>query len=124
MRIAIVAAGALMLASAPAFAQFEGPGASTITTVAEAKDAGDDTKVVLVGRIVAQIGDDDYTFRDETGEVRVEIDDDLWRGRKVTPDMTVRLTGEVDKGLRRIEIDVDVVEIVSEGASSGAGGSQ
>ena len=119
MRVTIiVAAAALFLASAPALAQFKGPGAPEVTTVAEAKQAPDDSNVVLTGRITAKVRGDNYTFNDSTGEIEVDIDDKLWQGREVTPDTTIRITGEVDRESWGVEIDVDSLEIVSTDASA------
>lgn len=94
---------------------FQGPGGQGgVTTVANAKSAWDDTHVVLTGHIVSRAGGDHdhYLFRDSTGEILVEIDDELFMGRTVTPQMTVRLYGEVDKEMvGRTKIDVKSMEI-------------
>lgn len=86
-------------------------------TVQSAKRSWDDTSVVLVGNIVSrQAGHDDlYTFKDKTGSVLVEIDDDLFYalGQKVTPQTLVRISGEVDKEfMEGTQIDVEFMEIV------------
>ena len=111
---------------------FQGPGAEASGTaggfagpiagaqadsVQNAKRSWDDTRVVLVGNIVSrQAGHDDlYTFKDKTGTVLVEIDDDLFHalGRKVTPQTVVRISGEVDREfMEGTQIDVEVMEIV------------
>ncbi len=80
-------------------AQFEGPRAPSLapTTVEQALTMNDDTKVVLTGKIVNNLGDEKYTFKDSTGEITIEIDDEDWRGIKVTPDDTLEIVGEVDK---------------------------
>lgn len=94
---------------------FQGPGGQAgVTTVAQAKSARDDTPVVLTGHIVSRAGGDHehYLFRDSTGEIVVDIDDELFLGRTVTPETTVRLYGEVDKELmERTKIDVKSLEI-------------
>ena len=94
---------------------FQGPGGqASVTTVAQAKAAGNDTPVVLTGHIVSRAGGDHehYIFRDSTGEIVVDIDDKLFMGRTVTPQTTVRLYGEVDKELmERTKIDVKNFEI-------------
>ena len=86
--------------AAPAAAGgFEGPGVAqgTTNTVKDALEASDDTPVTLSGRIVNSLGDEKYTFKDATGEIMVEIDDDEWHGVKVTPENTIEIYGEVDK---------------------------
>lgn len=92
---------------------FDGPGAvQAPTTVKAALAARDDTPVVLVGQIVNSLGDEKYTFRDSTGEVIVEIDDEDWRGVRVTPENTVELYGEVDKEVfESTKIDVKSVVV-------------
>ena len=102
---------------APAQAQFEGPGAqSQLTTVeAVANQANDDQTVQLQGSILEQVGDEKYTFADDTGEIRVEIDDELFRNQRITPDVTVAIYGEVEKDfMRSPEIDVEELSIVEE----------
>ena len=80
-------------------AQFEGPRAPSLapTTVKQALTLNDDAMVVLTGKIVNNLGDEKYTFKDSTGEITIEIDDEDWRGIKVTPDNTLEIVGEVDK---------------------------
>ena len=87
---------------------FEGPGvASSAITVKQALSMSDDSMVVLVGKIVNSLGDEKYTFRDNTGEVIIEIDDEDWHGVKVTPEDTIEIVGEVDKEfMEKTKIDV------------------
>lgn len=92
---------------------FSGPGASNNTTVQAAKGMRDDTHVTLTGNIVSRIRGDKYLFRDATGEITVEIDDDEFRGQNVSPDNTVRIYGEVEKDFGEpTEIDVDRLDIL------------
>jgi hypothetical protein len=58
------------------------------------------TGQVLHGRskIVAHQRQNYFSFRDGSGEIRVEIDPGLWQNRKVGPDDKVRLVGELDQG--------------------------
>lgn len=87
---------------------FNGPSfkQSSTTTVAKAKRAYDDTYVTLRGNITAKVGKEKYTFKDNTGSIRVEIDDDVWRGLNVTPKTKVTIYGKVDHDDGRVEIDV------------------
>ncbi|MBR3675729.1 MAG: NirD/YgiW/YdeI family stress tolerance protein [Alphaproteobacteria bacterium] len=102
------------IANAQATGGFEGPSASQLaaTTVQEALDLNDEAKVVLQGNIVNSLGDEKYTFKDATGEIVVEIDDEDWHGVKVTPGKTVEIIGEVDKDANEpTKIDVDAVTV-------------
>lgn len=103
--------------SVPAYAAFKGPGTSApATTAAQVKSLPDDARVTLVGKIVSQLpgSDDKYMFRDNTGEIMVDIDLKRFRGQEVTPNNTVRISGEVDKDFGQApEIDVKRLEVLN-----------
>lgn len=80
-------------------AQFTGPGvAAPTTTVAQLRQARVGSYATVEGRIVAHQRQNYYSFRDASGEIRVEIEPALWQNRKIGPDDKVRLVGEVDQG--------------------------
>ena len=92
---------------------YTGPGAKAVTTVAAAKDASDDTPVVLQGYVTKKLDNDDkYEFKDSSGTITVEIDDENLPPVPFNEKTLVKLTGEVEKGLMKREIDVDLVEIL------------
>lgn len=93
-----------------AMAAFQGPEAG-VTTVAEALKMRDDSPVVLTGQIEKNLGNEKYQFKDATGTVVVDIDNEDWRGVDVTPANTITIRGEVDKDMFTTEIDVDSVEL-------------
>lgn len=77
-------------------AQFTGPGtAAPAGTVAGVGGARLGSYVTVVGNIVNHQRGNYFTFRDTTGELRVEIEPAVWAGRPVNPDTKVRLVGEV-----------------------------
>lgn len=67
-----------------------------LVTVQQSKQMADETWVKLRGHVVKALGDEKYQFRDKTGVMVVEIDDDLWQGRAVTAAMQLTLIGELD----------------------------
>ena len=78
-----------------------------IISVEKAKNAKDDTFVVLQGYIDKSLGGEKYLFRDETGSIQIEIEGKKFRGLTVYPDDFVQISGEVDKGwLSETEIEV------------------
>ncbi|WP_298773293.1 YgiW/YdeI family stress tolerance OB fold protein [uncultured Shewanella sp.] len=93
---------------------FVGPMKDNITTVKEALDAEDDTQVTLTGYITSSLGDEKYHFKDDTGEMVVDIDDDDWNGLKVTPETKVIIQGEVDMDGTNIKIDVDTIDAAAQ----------
>lgn len=95
------------------FGGFQGPNATpTITTVAQALNARDDSMVLLRGHITERVNSDNYMFKDDTGSIRVEIDHDKWAGQNVTPETLVEIWGEVDKGRYSIEVDVKSIRVI------------
>ena len=104
----------LLIFSSVSFGQFMGEGSQGITTVAEAKKMGDETRGTLEGYIVNQLQDDHYTFRDDTGEMEVEIGNKKWRGQKVSPETKVRIYGEMERGFFSSEFEVKKLEIITE----------
>ncbi len=109
-----------------AFADFQGPsapdavatnpkggfvsGTETIVTVKQVNEMRDDVPVIIKGQIVQRMGDEKYLFEDSTGAITVEIDEDNWRGQTISPTDTVKLYGEVDRGIFKTEVDIDYVE--------------
>ncbi|WP_337183798.1 NirD/YgiW/YdeI family stress tolerance protein [Shinella sp.] len=112
----------LVLPAGVALAQFTGP--SDVKEGAEAKypvmtvdaikaDAKDDMKATIEGRIIRKLADEEYLFADDTGEIRVEIDDDDFPAQPVSETTRVRLQGEVDTHrVKETDFDVDRVTIV------------
>ncbi|MFJ7311528.1 YgiW/YdeI family stress tolerance OB fold protein [Pseudomonas sp. NPDC098747] len=106
----------LPLFASAAFANggYSGPSAKMpVNTAAEASAARDDEKVVLEGRIVKQLRSDLYEFKDATGSITVEIDDDLWPMAAISERNQVRLVGEVDREVFDRQIDVDHIELIN-----------
>lgn len=114
MKKTLIALFATCIFANTSYAQFQGPSAADkpAITVKQALDMRDDSKVVLKGHILNSLGDEKYTFSDGTTEVIIEIDDEDWAGRKITPENTVEIFGEVDKeGFKPTKIDVDSFNI-------------
>jgi len=109
-----VAAVLLAVLSMPVRAQFQGPSRSAAeATVAEARGnlrVGAD--VTLTGYVVEHLRDDYFTFRDDSGSIRVEISPRLFGGRTVTPRERVRIAGEIERGARGRYIDVESLDVL------------
>ncbi|MFP3091418.1 NirD/YgiW/YdeI family stress tolerance protein [Treponema sp. TIM-1] len=88
---------------------YRGPGADTVTVEA-AKNLKDDYPVTLRGKIERFLGDEKYLFSDDTGNIIIEIDNRLWRGISIDQNDTVEITGEVDRGFTRVEIEASSIK--------------
>ena len=121
----LILVSTLLLASSSVFAAqanepkggFVGPSNVSVKTVAVALEAKDDTQVLLTGYIIAGLGDEEYKFSDDTGEIIIEIDDRDWNGVQATPETKIVIQGEVDSGWSYTTIDVDSVELAKQGCS-------
>jgi uncharacterized protein (TIGR00156 family) len=112
----ILFVGNAVLLSAQQSGGFTGPGRhdsrrgqAQLVTVADAKALPDDTSVILQGTIVDSLGDEEYTFRDESGDIVIEIDRRVWNGLSVGANERVEIYGEVDADRRGAEIDVRTI---------------
>jgi uncharacterized protein (TIGR00156 family) len=102
-----------LFSTAAMAAGYTGPGATTqVTTVAAALDAADDTPVVLEGQIVKRLQDELYEFKDASGTINVEIDDEHWPAQAISETAKVKISGEVDRDLTSREIDVEHLELL------------
>lgn len=113
---AVFFAVSVMTLSAQQGGGFTGPGRDSnrrvqaeVVTVADAKNLADDTRIILRGTIVNSLGDEEYLFRDESGEIIVEIDRKVWQGLSVGENDRVEIYGEVDADRRGAEIDVKTI---------------
>ena|SRR5574344_738379 len=79
------------------------------STIEKAKTYKDDMPVSIEGNIVEHLGKDKYLFRDSTGDITIEIDNENWNGMQISPKDKVTIHGEVDKDWMSIEIDVDSI---------------
>lgn len=118
---------ALLTLSSASLAQYTGPGSRdpahspVLRTVADVlRKPVDDRHVELTGTLVRQTGRETFQFRDDTGEIQVEIDrEDFPANHPVGADTRVLLRGEVDRRLMRApEIDVEHLLVLPRAAGT------
>ncbi|KEY57624.1 YgiW/YdeI family stress tolerance OB fold protein [Serratia sp. DD3] len=108
----IMLSGALFAVNASA--NFTGPSVTGQTsTVQQAMSARVGSYITLTGYIVAHQRENYFTFRDDSGTLRVEIESSVWRGRDVSPQTRVRLMGEVDTGAAGRYLWVKSLDVVN-----------
>jgi uncharacterized protein (TIGR00156 family) len=103
---------ALMMGAAPGsppvHAQYLGP-LPTATTVSQIVAAPVNHQVVVLrGFIVRQVDPELYVFKDQTGEIVLEIDPETFPRSPVKPDTAVQIRGDVEVGWKdgpRIEVE-------------------
>ncbi|MDI6025907.1 NirD/YgiW/YdeI family stress tolerance protein [Corticibacterium sp. UT-5YL-CI-8] len=91
----------------PAWAQFsDSIRSEAVATVEGTRSARYGDRVSLTGSLKSEIRRAQYLFRDETGEIRVRIEQEFWRGRKVTYQNILNIRGMVRSDVRGRFIDV------------------
>ncbi|HHW7522592.1 TPA: YgiW/YdeI family stress tolerance OB fold protein [Mannheimia haemolytica] len=86
---------------------------ANVISVKQALAAADDSYVTVEGTLLNKVGDETYLFKDATGQIRVEIDDEVWAGQHVSSEGNkVRLYGEIDKGFNKTELDVKTLTVI------------
>jgi len=96
---------------------FTGPGSegqivmmSRIITVNEARNLPNDSWVVLTGNIINMLpGGRQYTFRDTTGDIALDIGPKEWRGLSVDASDKVEIYGEVKINRGQVHIKVHAI---------------
>jgi uncharacterized protein (TIGR00156 family) len=92
---------------------FKGPDNVALSTVAQVTELSEDAQVKLVGYIVKSLGDETFEFRDDTGTLVIEIDDDDWHGVEAGPSDRVEITGEVEREWRETGVEVDRIRLAN-----------
>ena len=106
--------GVVLLSSPLAFAKSDQvllqEAAKNHVTVAKAKTLKDETAVTLKGTISKHISGDDFELKDTSGNIILDIDDDLWQPMQLKAGDKVKVVGEVDTH-RSKSTDIDVIKI-------------
>lgn len=85
---------------------------ANVVTVTQAKKLKDETGVTLTGHIVRQLKahGDDFEFKDHSGSIVIDVDDDLWIPLALKAGDKVRIIGEVDTH-RTKPTEIEVIHI-------------
>ena len=79
-----------------------------VMTVQEVMQLGDNSKVMLMGVIEKNLGNEKYLFKDGSGEIIIVVSEDDWNGVAGQIGNMVEVMGEVNKndnGMMEIEVD-------------------
>ncbi|STB68473.1 Uncharacterized conserved protein [Citrobacter freundii] len=111
VRFPVLLAG--VLAVTPVQAGFTGPGqagsptqTAGLTTTARAGQLAAETWVEMEGQIIAMSGHEEYLFRDESGVITVEIDNEFRRVQGVSTGDWLHISGKVDREHNRVVVEV------------------
>ena len=86
----------------------------TLSTVKAAKQEADGNTVVLEGHISDRahtVNPEEFWFQDETGGIKIEINQNIWRGQEVNPQQKIRILGEVDHNDFNNSVEIEVKQL-------------
>ncbi len=84
-----------------------------VTTVAEARISGTDTKAVLHGFFIKKINDNKYVFQDKTGEIVVDLNADGAGSLLADGTAEVALVGRVEQDLTFAGIEAQKITVLN-----------
>ena len=102
----------LVVIAMPAQAGFRPTEENTVVTLDKVFKMPDDSYVTIIGNIVKQVGKEKYLVKSGNSTSVVEIDDALLWNIDVTPKKQVKITGEVERDFRSVELDASKIEII------------
>ena len=85
-------------------------GQTNKTSVTEALKRPDDSYVTIEGNIVKRLSSDKYLFKDSTGTITVEIDNEKWGNTDVSEKDILELSGEIERKFNSVHLDVDTIK--------------
>lgn len=102
-----------VLAVTPVQAGFTGPGqagspsqTAGLTSTVRAGQLAEETWVEMEGQIIAMSGHEEYLFRDESGVITVEIDNEFRRVQGLSTGDWLHISGKVDREHNRVVVEV------------------
>lgn len=89
-----------------------------VSQVSDVKNMADDTMVYIQGYLIQNLGNEMYTFQDDSGTLTVEIDDDLMNNNMYSPTALVWIAAEVDKQGDIVSLDAEEIQFLPNQASN------
>lgn len=91
-----------------------------ISQVSEVKNMADESMVYIQGYLIQDLGNEMYTFKDDSGTLTVEIDDDLMDANMYSPTTLVWIAAEVDKQGDIVALEAEEIQFIPNQASNSA----
>ena len=94
--------------------------AKPVSQVSEVKNMPDESTVYIQGYLIQNLGNEMYTFQDDSGTLTVEIDDDLMANNTYSPTTLVWIAAEVDKEGDVVALEAEEIQFMPNQASNSA----
>lgn len=114
------ALGMMFCAAANAGNMPSAPENKPISQVSDVNNMPEDTMVYIQGYLINNLGNEMYTFQDNSGSITVEIDDDLLAANSATPNTLVWIAAEVNKDGNVTSLEAEEIQFLPSQASNSA----
>ena len=91
-----------------------------ISQVSDVNAMPEDAMVYIQGYLINNLGNEMYTFQDNSGTITVEIDDDLLTADSATPNTLVWIAAEVNKDGNVTSLEAEEIQFLPSQASNSA----
>lgn len=91
-----------------------------ISQVSDVQKMSDESTVYIQGYLIQNLGNEMYTFQDDSGTITVEIDEDLMGSNMYSPTTLVWIAAEVDKQGDVVALEAEEIQIMPNQASNTA----
>ena len=118
--LSFIAAGAMIFGAFAANASSSASDDSTkpISHVSDIKNMPDDSMVYIQGYLIQNLGNENYTFQDDSGTMTVEIDSDLMDNNMYSPTTMVWIAAEVNKEGDIVALEAEEIQFMPNQASN------
>ena len=89
-----------------------------ISHVSAVQNMPEDTMVYIQGYLIQNLGNEMYTFQDDSGTITVEIDGDLLAPTAATPNALVWIAAEVNKDGNVTSLEAEEIQFLPTQASN------
>ncbi|MBQ7633561.1 MAG: NirD/YgiW/YdeI family stress tolerance protein [Alphaproteobacteria bacterium] len=115
--LSVLAAAAVMFGAATVNAGTTQSADKPVSQVSAVQNMPEDTMVYIQGYLIQNLGNEMYTFQDDSGTITVEIDDDLLAPVATTPNTLVWIAAEVNKDGNVTSLEAEEVQFLPTQAS-------
>lgn len=89
-----------------------------VSQVSAVQNMPEDSTVYIQGYLIQNLGNEMYTFQDDSGTITVEIDEDLMDPSATTPNTLVWIAAEVNKDGEVTSLEAEEIQFLPTQASN------
>lgn len=89
-----------------------------ISQVSDVNNMPEDATVYIQGYLVQNLGNEMYTFQDDSGTITIEIDDSLMASNAMSPNALVWIVAEVNKDGNVTSLEAEEIQFLPTQASN------